>query len=166
MTRASTLACLAFLAAPAVFAQEAGPVPLVFERLEGSWTGSGSLFDRPAAFRMEWRLDWEGRVAALRFDNAFLAEDGRRTPVLEAAAYYLTASNGGGRGMWIDSRGEILALRYTADGTALTVHWEGSERGRTAYRLVEKDLLEVRDYVRAGEEWRSFGQATYRRTPP
>lgn len=165
--RSAMLAVVAWhlIAAPALLAQEQAPVANVFERLQGVWAGSGTLFGRSASFGMEWRLEWEGRIATLRFDNGFVADDGGKTPVLEAVAYYGTASAEAGRGAWIDSRGEILALRFTAGESSLTVHWESeSENGRTEYRFVEEDALEVLDEVRTDDEWRAFGRATYRRT--
>lgn len=165
VTLLTLAACLA--AAHALLAQEAPSTARVFERLEGAWSGSGTLFGRPAGFEMEWRLEWDGRIATLRFNNAFVAEDGARTPVLEATAYYRAGSGGEERGTWIDSRGEILALRFEAGDSTLMVHWEAdSESGRTEYRLAGDDVLEVLDLVRGGDDWREFGRASYRRATP
>jgi hypothetical protein len=165
VTAVTLVASLA--AAPTLLAQEEPSTAGVFERLEGVWSGSGTLFGRPAGFGMEWRLEWDRRIATLRFDNAFVAEDGARTPVLEAVAYYRARGGGEARGTWIDSRGEILALRFEAGDSTLTVHWEAdTESGRTEYLLVEEDVLEVMDFVRSGDDWREFGRALYRRTAP
>lgn len=162
---AAVVALACPVAAPGRAAQDEVPVARVFERLEGCWLGSGTLFERPASFEMEWRLVWDRRIGILRFGNAFVAADGGRTGVLEAVGYYRTGGDAGGRGTWIDSRGEILALRFTAGDSALTVLWEAdSESGRTEYLLRAEERLDVLDHVRVPDGWRRFGRATYRRS--
>jgi hypothetical protein len=49
--------------------------------------------------------------------------------------------------------------------STLTVEWgtPETELGRTVYRLVGVDRVEVEDFVRKGDAWRSFGRASYNR---
>ena len=134
----------------------------VFRVLEGGWEGSGTLLGRPGAFTMEWRAASDGFVR-LTFTNAFVGEDGARTPVLRAEAVYLVHDSTA-RGVWIDSRPQRITLDASVSDSSVVTTWTAdAERGRTEYLVVGPDEVVVRDFVEADEGLRPFGEARYRR---
>ncbi len=135
----------------------------VFGRLRGSWEGSGTLFGSPARFSMRW--DTTDGLARLHFSNALEEEGGGTTPVLTAFATYRTAEPA--EGIWLDSRGETLMLTWTQDGDALVVSWRSlEESGRTTYRTLTEDAVEVLDEVSTPDGFSVFGRARYTRVAP
>ena len=146
-------------AAPPVVAQS--DLDRVLATLEGSWEGEGELLDRPATFAMTWERVLDGRFLRLEFRNAFTDVDPIQ-PVLESHAYYLL-DGPALTGQWMDSRGVILALKAEVVGSTLVTYWSGEESGRTEYRVLGEDALEVIDYVQAEGGYYPFAQARYRR---
>lgn len=153
-------ALVATLAFPAVVVGQDGPD--VLSALEGRWSGDGTLMGRSARFEMTWTRVLNGRFLRLEFRNAFADVDPVQT-VLEADAYYRL---GGAEltGSWMDTRGVILSLRATVGDSELVTDWTGSESGRTTYRVIDSNTVEVVDLVRSGDEWREFAVARYQRT--
>lgn len=139
--------------------------PDIFDLLDGTWTGRGTLFGRPAEFRMRWTLVLDGRFARLEFENAFPAEDsGPPSRLIAAIAFYPLEGSAPRSGWWFDSRGQTVSLAITPRDSALHVEWEGAdERGRTVYR-VGRDGVVVVDSVFAESGFREFGRATYARS--
>lgn len=157
----ATLAGLgAVLGSPPVIVAQ-GDLDPVLATLEGSWEGKGELLGRPATFVMTWQRALDGRFLRLEFGNAFADTDPVQ-PVLESHAYYLL---GGAilNGQWMDSRGAMLSLRAEVVGTALVTNWTGRESGRTEYRVIDDDTLEVTDYFQSDGEYRLFAKARYGR---
>lgn len=153
---AATLAVASCAAAPA-----AVPAGTVFDRLAGDWHGEGTLLGRDARFTMTWRL--HGELAVLTFGNAFVDPDGTTTPVLDAAAVYRTTPDHPDA-VWLDSRGVRIEIRWEASDSSLIAHWTApTERGRSTYRAVGPDRVEVVDEVRSGAEWRTFAVARFSR---
>lgn len=151
----------------AVVAQEgaATGVPDVFVRLEGQWIGSGVLLGRPAEFAMRWEIGGEGFVH-LMFSNAWVSEDGSRTPVLSSAATYLP-SGSSALGVWLDDRPQRLTLNATLTDSTVTTTWTAAaEEGRTEYLVRSPEEVVVRDIVYIDGSERTFAEATYRRVPP
>ena len=75
-----------------------------------------------------------------------------------------TASEARLSGHWFDSRGLVLSLAAEAFEDRLVTDWTApSESGRTTYRIVDDDTVEVIDEVRSDEGLREFARATYRR---
>lgn len=112
---------------------------------------------RDAAFGLTW--DVTGGLATLTFENALVGADGAVSPVLGAAAVYRTTPDRP-EGVWLDSRGVRFELAWQADDTTLVVTWSGTEEsGRTTYRVVGPDALEVVDEVAAEEGWREFARS-------
>ena len=138
-----------------------GPAP-VFERLMGAWEGDGQLFGQPASFSMRWEWTLDRRFVELSFENRLIQPDGSGRTVLRARAFYTATEPL--RGAWFDTRGEILELSAAATDSTLVAEWSAeSETGRTTYRILEPDLLEVRDEVLGDDGLRVFGVASYRR---
>jgi len=114
--------------------------------------------------RWEWVLNQQ--FVRLTFRNEMQNPDGvKRT--LDAQAFYRLTEEGRVEGTWFDSRGMVLPLRGSADSTALTILWgtPETEEGRTEYRLLSENELEVRDFVLKDDRWRRFGEALYTRVP-
>ncbi len=133
----------------------------VLATLEGRWQGEGELLDRPAAFSMTWVRSLNGRYLRLEFGNAFTDVE-PPVGVLEAHAYYLL---GGSTltGRWMDSRGVMLSIEAEIVGSSLVSTWSGEENGRTEYRVMDEDTVEVTDYVLADDQYYPFATARYRR---
>ncbi len=140
----------------------AAPAPIIDE-LSGRWEGTGVLLGRPAVFEMSWRPLDDGFVR-LSFTNAWVDEQGRRTPVLAAEAVYLFEGDGG-VGVWLDDRPRQLTSRATVTDSSLVVHWRAEdEEGWTEYRIESDGTIAVTDTVLVDGEERTFGVATYRRS--
>lgn len=159
----SLLLCLLSLGTSPV--ASASPVPEVIEHLIGSWEGEGELFGRPARFSMSWSWTLEQQFVELRFENRLVQEDGSAQKVLEAVALYRVTDDGALSGTWFDSRGQVVELSAAATADALSTHWTAdTEEGRTTYRVIDADTVEVEDHVLGEEGWRPFGSAVYRKT--
>ena len=145
-------------AAAPLAAQGAAPV---FDRLQGEWRGRGTLMGRDARFTMRWQR--AGGFALLTFGNAFADTSGRETPVLHAAAVYRT-SPAPPEGVWLDSRGVRVEIRWEATDSTLVANWTApTETGRTTYLVRSAGDVEVIDEVLSASGWRTFGTARYRR---
>lgn len=153
------LALASALAPSSLTAQTAAPV---FDRLAGEWQGEGTLMGRSAEFTMTWTP--HGELATLAFSNAFPDSTGAVTPVLDAVAAYRTVRETP-EGVWLDSRGVRIEIDWEApDDSTLVADWSApNESGRTTYRVVGPDGVEVTDEVRADDGWRTFATARYRR---
>ena len=154
---------LALLAAPPASAQE---TPVIDDMI-GAWVGSGTLFGADAAFAMTWEWALGERFVRLTFQNKVEGADGGPR-VLDAEAFYRPMGAGRFEGTWFDTRGMVLQLIGTAEERTLTTLWGSpeTEEGRTVYRLLEDNRLEVEDWVLSGGQWRQFGHAAYRRATP
>jgi hypothetical protein len=131
--------------------------PAILDHLAGAWEGEGTLFGRPSTFIMTWAPELGGRFLGLSYE---IHGEFR----MSARAHYRIADGPTLRGVWLDSRGEILQLEATATDSDLTTVWRSdTERGRTVYRRTGGDSLEVCDYVQAGDGWRLFGTAHHTR---
>jgi hypothetical protein len=165
--RVKGMLALFFVAlSPAAAAQEdsAGGPATIFAKLEGQWIGSGVLLGRPAEFLMRWEIGTEGFVRLI-FSNAWVSEDGSRTPVLSSEATYLP-NGSSALGVWLDDRPQQLALHATlTDSTVVTSWTAGAEEGRTEY-LARSGEVVVFDIVYVDGSERRFAEATYRRIPP
>lgn len=158
---------LSLLPAPSAVASAAQePWPTVVSTLEGEWRGEGTLFGNPATFTMEWAPVLGARFVRLRFSNA-LVNEGGSTPIITAEAFYRLADGGGLEGHWFDTRGYVLSLSARVTDDRIVTDWvaAGVESGRTTYRLIDPDTVEVVDEVSRDGELQEFGRATYRRAP-
>jgi hypothetical protein len=146
------------LARSTLAAQETGEI---FERLAGEWHGEGTLMGRAARFEMGWEP--RGGLAVLTFENGFADPDGQPIPVLQAAAVYRT-SRESPEAVWLDSRGARIEIRWTATDSTLVANWSAPrEVGRTTYRMISSEEIEVVDEVASDGTLRPFATARYRR---
>jgi len=133
--------------------------------LSGSWAGTGELFGTAATYSMTWESVLAGRFIRLTFQNNMKNGDSFNL-VLEAEAYYSIGAEGSVTATWFDTRGMILPIRGTIAGHVLTSDWgtPETEEGRTIYRLVDENRIDVEDYVKRNGEYQLFGSASYQRT--
>ena len=84
---------------------------------------------------------------------------------ISAIGFYQPMGDERYEGTWFDSRGMVLPLDASRMGGALVTLWgtPDTEQGRTIYRIIAKDRIEVEDYVLKDNEWKQFGEAVYRR---
>lgn len=138
-------------------AQEPSDPAPVFAALHGSWRGEGTLMGSPASFTLQWRVS--GALATLAFENGFVGEAGAVEPALRAAAVYRTTPDRP-EGVWLDSRGVRFELVWEATDTTLVVTWTGAEEsGRSTYRVVGSDAMEVMDEVAGADGLRPFARS-------
>ena len=130
----------------------------------GEWEGQGKLFGRDATFSMKWESVLGQQFVRLTFQNRMESEDGAAR-VLEAQALYKPTGPSAFEGTWFDSRGVVQPLRGSVEAEALTVLWgtPETEEGRTIYRLLDENRIEVEDFVLRDGEWSQFGSASYGR---
>ena len=154
---------VAALAAP-LAGQEAG----VIAALVGEWSGSGTVTGRASSVTMIWSREPGASFLHLRFRNVMAASSARPAEVFEARGYYGVRPGAPAAGTWIDSRGVIFPVTFTATADTLTSDWgsEGTERGRTTYRVREAGILEVTDFVRSADgQYKEFGRVVLERKP-
>ena len=142
-----------------VAAQDSPLAPFV-----GSWKGSGQLFGFDAQFEMSWERVLNDKFVLLTFRNSFIDGSGKER-TLKARAFYKSTGEGTLQGTWFDSRGKIIPLESVIDDSTLTTLWGTAETelGRTIYRVVSDDEVEVNDYISKDGEWQKFGHASYHR---
>ncbi len=131
--------------------------PTFFEEVVGEWHGEGQLFGQAAEFEMIWEWELDQRFVRLTYTI-------RGATDMKAIAHYRVRDAEPLDGIWVDTRGEILELSATVTDRVLETIWRSpTEEGRTIYRRIGTDSLEVRDYFRDGDEWKLFGHARYAR---
>ncbi|OEK03369.1 hypothetical protein BFP97_18380 [Roseivirga sp. 4D4] len=132
-----------------------------FDQVEGDWVGSGNLFGTPATFTMTWEKVLSDQFIHLQFSNSFKDQSGTTRTMESKAFYKLGADKNSGH--WFDSRGVMFGLEYNLKENELTVFWGDPEKeeGKTEYRLIEGDRIEVKDYVKRNGTFSQFGEAVY-----
>lgn len=139
---------LALASAPAPAGRDAPPAVAEtagLEWLAGRWQGEGQRRGETVETRLEARFVLGGRFLELSFASGGF----------EGRAFYRPSGAGRWQGQWFDSRGVTMPLAAAAGGRSLTAEWggEGTERGRTVYRLRADGRLEIGDSV-AGADGR------------
>ena len=136
----------------------------LLDRFIGSWSGKGKLMGADAEFIMAWEWILEDRFVRLTFQNKIRVSDGTNR-ILKAQAFYKPEQPGHFSGTWFDSRGMVLPLVAHTEHDTLTTHWgtPETEEGRTVYRLLDQNRIEVEDFVLKDDEWHRFGYAVYHR---
>lgn len=135
------------------------PDPML-ERLEGRWSGEGTVLNQPARIDMEWTWALGGRFLRLTFRNAMGSAPG--TQIFEGHAYYRATEPGQYRGTWVDNSGAIRPITARREGDAIVAQWgtPETEVGETTYRLLANDRMAVIDRVRQKDgSWRDFGRS-------
>lgn len=83
-----------------------------------------------------------------------------KTQVFAGHAYYQSAGGTKYSGRWFDSRGEMFPIQAEAEGDSLIALWGSpeQEQGKSIYRRMEANKLEVVDFVRQKDGWKEFGR--------
>ncbi len=134
------------------------------ERWIGSWHGAGSNSGVSADLTLSFERALGGRFVRLSLLNQIGPPQTRQS--FEGLALYWPAAEGQWRGSWFDSQGTVYALDVQIFDTTLVAIWRDNEkpRGRSSYRLVQPDELEVIDSVRAPDgSWREFARYQLKR---
>jgi|CXWL01.1.fsa_nt_gi hypothetical protein len=163
LRRFSLLLCLlaALLRPERLVAQTAA----FFLKVEGSWTGRGSLAGQAMTTTTLWRLA-AGKSQALMLTA--LTPPGQQAPIFEGMLRMPTGT--AAVGDWHDGRnGNHTVTRAVLTPDSMVTHWTGAggESGRSHYRLVSTDSLEILDYIQppGAATYRLFGQYGLRRDP-
>jgi hypothetical protein len=136
----------------------------LLSRLEGQWSGEGTVSNQPSRIDMEWSWTLGGRFLRLAFRNTMGA--GPKARLFEGHAYYQPVGAGRYRGTWMDNSGAIRPIEARQDGDAIVAQWgtPETEVGETTYRLLASDRMDVIDRVRQKDgTWRDFGRTTLTR---
>lgn len=145
----------------AVSAQsQAGP-PL--ERFHGTWQGDGKAFGMTARVQLRWEPVLSNKFVRLSLRNE-ISRPGGQTQVFEGHAYYqptgqTSATSYDAR--WFDSRGLSFPIRANLEGDSLVALWGSpeTEEGKSTYRLIAPEKLEVVDSVKQKDgTWKEFGR--------
>lgn len=129
-------------------------------RLEGRWSGTGTVLGQPSKIEMEWSWTLGGQFFYLTFRNEMGSAD--KSMVFEGRAYYRAAGDGRYRGMWFDNSGMMRPIDAVRSGDALVARWgtAETEEGETTYLLAAAGRLDVTDRVKSKDgTWRTFGQS-------
>lgn len=128
------------------------------ESIIGKWEGQGALMGNEASFSMNWKNTLGDKFLKLTFQNQFADKSGVKR-IMKANGYYNLKTM---KGYWFDSRGYMLPLSLEVTEASMTVFWgdETSEKGKTIYTLVGKDI-NVKDFIFRNDKYLSFGNASY-----
>jgi hypothetical protein len=145
------------LFAGALIAQDsASSRPL--EHWLGEWHGTGTTSGAPAKLTLRWERALGGQFVRLTLLNEIAAEPPQR---FEGLAMYWPGTAGRMNGRWFDSQGVMHVLEGALEADALIAEWgDGTTpRGRSTYRLLGPDAMEVIDEIRRKDgTWREFAR--------
>ncbi len=134
-------------------------------KLAGAWKGEGKAFGMSTRPVMIWEPALGGKFMKLTYRNEMMSAKGD-VRVFEGHAYYKALGGGKYRATWFDSQGAVHPIEATFDGITLTSNWgtKETEIGKTMYRLVNANTIELVDYVQTKEgTWKEFSRATLRK---
>jgi hypothetical protein len=132
-------------------------------RLEGNWQGNGKTLGMAANLQLKWEWVLNKKFLRLTLKNEMSTPNGQKQ-VFEGQAYYHASA---AEAHWFDSRGIMFPIKAQIEGDALVSMWGSpdKEEGKSRYRLIDANTLEVIDTVKQKDgTWREFGKATLKRT--
>lgn len=160
-----TLGFLIFISLVPIAVRADDPRDPFLNRLNGDWKAQGKAFGMEAKFYMKWEWVLQNRFIQLSYKIEMRGKDGQ-PQIFEGTAFYKPAANGKYEGTWFDSQRSIHPIAATADSSALTSFWgkPETEQGKSIYRLLDENRIEVVDAVRAKDgSWREFSRNTFGR---
>ncbi|MCW5911541.1 MAG: DUF1579 family protein [Cyclobacteriaceae bacterium] len=137
----------------------------ILNKLNGNWSAKGAAFGMPATITMSWLPALEGKFHQLNYKMLMTGKDGNLM-VFEGAAFYKRLSENSFTATWFDSQGNMHPITASSDATTLTSLWGTPEtqQGKTTYRFVSNNEVEVTDYVMKKDgTWSKFNQNTLAR---
>lgn len=136
-------------------------------RLEGSWQGEGKAFGMAANMQMKWEWVLNKKFLRLTLKNDMSRPNGQKQ-MFEGQAYYQHIGADKYQAHWFDSRGISFPIKAHLEENALVALWGSPEieEGKSTYRLIDANSLEVTDTVKQKDgTWREFGRTMLKRTP-
>ncbi len=135
----------------------------IFEKIRGNWKGTGIVNQMDSALTMKWEFFLGEKFYRLTFKNTM--KSGKGDIIFEGlAVYQLPETASETDGIWYDSFGFMRPIKAVLEKDALTANWGTlqTEEGKTVYRLLENDKMEVVDSVKTKDgAWREFGRSNY-----
>jgi hypothetical protein len=125
------------------------------EGFRGEWRGRGSFVGTPALAVITWEPILMGQGTRLAVS---IRDTTGATPLFEGIAQF---GPGLAQGSWIDSRHNLYPLTGVVREATLATSWrrEGTEIGRSGYRLLEGGaLLLVDSVVTRDGTWREINR--------
>jgi hypothetical protein len=129
-------------------------------RLEGRWSGAGTVLNQSSKIEMEWAWILGGQFFHLAFRNEMGSPP--KVTLFEGKAYYRAIGEGRYRGTWFDNSGMTRPIEAVRSGDALVSRWgtPETEEGETTYQLTGSGRLEMTDRVKGKDgTWRTFGRS-------
>jgi hypothetical protein len=133
--------------------------------LLGQWSGEGKSMGMESKPRMTWERVLGDKFVHLHFRNEMKNPQGK-TEVFEGHAYYKSLGSGKFVGNWFDSSGAAHPISAVFENMTLDASWgtDQTQLGRTQYRMVDANRVEVVDTVRRPDgTWREFSRTLLRR---
>lgn len=126
------------------------------ETLHGEWTGEAKLMANPVHTTLRWTSVLSGKFTRLELEHRAGGAEG--AVIFAGHSYVANTPGPKTSGTWFDSSGTVRPQAVRVDDGALIVDWgtAETEEGRSVYKLVEGDNLQVEDWVKRGEEFHPF----------
>jgi hypothetical protein len=157
--KSAAFACALTMAAAPVLAQQAEND--FAHWFAGEWRGAGTVSGNASRAALDVAPTLGGRFLELDYRFTAFAADGTATR-FSGRGFYRMDGDDAWTGHWFDSSGAVHALSAAVDGEALVARW--GENGRSEYRRIDADRLEVVDSYRAADgDWTEFARISYTR---
>lgn len=133
-------------------------------RLEGTWQGEGKAFGMAAKMELKWEWVLQKKFLRLTIKNE-MNRNGQ-PQLFEGQAYYQAMGTDTFEAHWFDSRGVKFPIKAQLEADALVANWGSpdKEEGKSVYRLIDANTLEVVDSVKQKDgTYREFGRVTLKR---
>ncbi len=134
----------------------------LFQKFDGTWTAVGSSFGKNTRSTMTWsetlnrkfyRVDYSISMPEIT-PNRFIG-----------IGHYRISKSARIEGYWADNSGDLHPLKASREPDRLVTIWgkAGSKMGRTEYRLLADDQMQVTDWLLTDKGWREFNNTLFRR---
>ncbi len=136
----------------------------IFDKLNGNWKGTGVVSGMNSIITMEWKNVMNDKFYRLTFRNEMSRENDHF--VFEGTAFYKTTADSETEGYWFDSMGLVRPIKAILDTDSIIANWgsKDTEEGKTSYRIIDADSMEVVDFVKTKTGiWREFGRSNFKR---
>ena len=152
----TTFAVLAFVRHADAKEPRPGAPTEYIETLHGEWTGEAKLMANPVHTTLRWTSVLSGKFTRLELEHRAGGAEG--AVIFAGHSYVANKPGPETSGTWFDSSGTVRPQAVRVDDGALIVDWgtAETEEGRSVYKLVEGDKLQVEDWVKRGEEFHPF----------
>lgn len=161
MIRTAWLA-LALIAPVSAQAPVAAPTLAWFH---GAWSGSGTIFGRPATMTMAVAPGLLGKATLLTYTVDVAATGSQPHFQFEGRGVYRVADDGRVTGHWSDSQGNFHPIGGRIEGRSLTVNWGDprTELGRSIYAVGDDGMLTMTDATISAGAPRIFATGRFTR---